>query len=612
MIQEIDIFMNHLTPEVKQMGLKPKEGLHVLLKLQEKDGTVFMDGHSVVKVCHTRRATEFDYPFMRRCAQWTQVAWCVNTNKCFDLPSKGIHSCSPYCVALKRESLEGGGKYAKDKVKIYDRIDLYFTHALALIEDEGEKERLKVFQYSINTIDKFNSLVDEFRTKYEEVKDKEYIIFYLEEDIEKYRQANNVYLADKLFNTNDFNVPIGDEIYGTSDFLNGFPTKKPFLAHQSASFYIAGRVSGKVARNLFEFQEIMGKNMLPRPLPIFVYQEELQEKAIALCYADEGKRIGYKEIIQELYENYKNDLGNYYLLYYYGGTVRDFDFVSRFRYYLTDKENNYWEIKDYFNLNSVQKIYNVFELEIKLLQPIFNNALVTQTKAGDFQYKYFDDIDPKYCKSENTRLLVTKYRKAFYDYIYKSRIQAVTRQMFDDILLTGILDDIRLDEMKNVQHSQRWSVLTKMNIWFSLAENFDNQSKKTDTMAGRLKEHRNFMVSLAKGETDIENDEQYAFAAGQVIYYLLYKSKTTDKSYKRLEPFLQQVHASELNKAIARLFDMYKHENFSWNFRNPFAAVLDYPTKVNIREYMPILLAGIFSDNQLFGSDKSDEMDQEN
>ena len=82
-----------------------------------------------------------------------------------------------------------------------------------------------------------------------------------------------------------------------------------------------------------------------------------------------------------------------------------------------------------------------------MLRVIFNNSLITQTKTGDIQRKYFDELDPKYCKSENNYLLVLKYRKAFYDYIYKSRTQAITRQMFDDILLSGIFLDIRLDEM---------------------------------------------------------------------------------------------------------------------------------------------------------------------
>ncbi len=243
MLQEINNFMNTLSPELKQAGLKPKEGLHVLLKVQEKDGVLFMDEKSVEQVCLTRKATEFDEPFLQRCAELAQVSWCVNTNKCFDLPAKGIHSCSPYCVALKRESLEGGGKYSKDKIKIYDRVEAYFTNAVAFVVEEEEKERISVFRNFINSREKLNALFGYFQADFEEVKDKEYIILYLDEAIEKYRQVNEWYLSDKLFNTNEFNVKVGNEIYGTSDFLNGFPTKKPFLSHQSAVFDIANGVA---------------------------------------------------------------------------------------------------------------------------------------------------------------------------------------------------------------------------------------------------------------------------------------------------------------------------------------------------------------------------------
>lgn len=275
MLQEINNFMNSLPAELKQAGLKPKEGLHVLLKIQEKEGTHFMDEQSVCRVCLTRKATEFDYPFLQHCAELAQVGWCVNTNKCFDLPAKGLHSCSPYCIALKRESLEGGGKYAKDKTKIYDRIDTYFANALSYVEEDSEKERIRVFQHFINSKEKLNALFACFQSEVDEVKDKEYIILYLEEEMEKYRRVHEKYLSDKLFNTNEYNISVENQLYGTSDFLNGFPTKKPFLSHQSAVFDIAGRITGEMAGNLHDFQEIMRRNVLPRPLPLFVYREEL-------------------------------------------------------------------------------------------------------------------------------------------------------------------------------------------------------------------------------------------------------------------------------------------------------------------------------------------------
>lgn len=344
MIKEICNFLDRFDPKLKNAGLKAKDGIHVLLEMKKKEDTLYLDRESVSRYCYTKKATEFDFPFLQKCATLVQVAWCVNTNKCFDLPAKGIHSASPYCVAFKKESLEGGEKYAKDKIKIYDRINTYFANALTLIDSEEEKERLKIFWNFINSKEKLEALISIFQNDFDELKSKEYVIFYLDESIEKYQTACEKYFADKLFNTPDYNVNIEEEVYGTSDFFNGFPSKKPFLTHQSATFDIAGRVSGKEARSLFEFTDILGRNILPRPLPVFIYEEELQTGMIRIISkeVDEGKRTGYKEIIESLYKKHKRNIGNYYLLYYLAGAIKDFDFVSKFEYDLIDKDNNYW------------------------------------------------------------------------------------------------------------------------------------------------------------------------------------------------------------------------------------------------------------------------------
>jgi CRISPR-associated protein Csh1 len=57
------------------------------------------------------------------------------------------------------------------------------------------------------------------------------------------------------------------------------------------------------------------------------------------------------------------------------------------------------------------------------------------------------------------------------------------------------------------------------------------------------------------------------------------------------------------------MFDAYKHENFSGNFKNPFAQVVAYGTAKNIRDLIPTVLSGIFSKNALF-SDKEYEDDK--
>lgn len=228
MIKELSNFITSLPPGLKTLGLKSKEGLHILLKIQEIDGRLFIDDTSLKQWGFTRKKDQEpgEIDFFKKCASLSQLSWCVNTNKCFDLPIKAIHSCSPYCVAIKRENLTDGEKYKRnEKLQVYERIASYFCKAAELLDSETEKQRIQLFRDALDSEAKFNHwlyLIPDYTL----VKDAEYIIFYLDEPIEKYERVNTKYLADNLFNTNDYNQLVGNETYGTSDFYNGYPTKK--------------------------------------------------------------------------------------------------------------------------------------------------------------------------------------------------------------------------------------------------------------------------------------------------------------------------------------------------------------------------------------------------
>ena len=608
MIKEITQFYNELPTEFKSLGAKPKDGLHILLR-QQDDGNIIVAQSAFTRKKHLLEA---ESEFLKHCQTLTQVSWMIDTNKCIDTITRAIHSCSPYCLAIKRDNLVGGKNYEarkkQNKTLVYGSLDYYFKNAEKLLEQESELPPASAFVEALSSETKIHDWLKDI-PEYEQVKDNEYVIFYFDVNPQAYAAAYKGYFTDERIFSKGIPVSVGEEKFGMSGFFNGFPDKKPFLSHQTASFDISGRISATEARALFEFKEFLDRKILPNPLPIFIYKDELKKKSVSIFKqaAEKGERIGYQGIVENLYREFKDEVANYYLLFYQMGEIRDFDFVSKFEYELKDANGFEWEIKDLFQTDYRRKIQNVFDLQYAVLLPVFNNSLIVKTKTGGFQYRYFDEIDAAFC-SDTTYILLQTYRKAFYDFIYKSQRQAVTQHAFNTILQLSVLDDIRQDEFKSGYHTQERSIRQKLNIWFSLSEKFNLKPKDQETMASKLQAHRAFIKALAKGETSIQTDDEYAFAVGQVVNYLLSKSNTADRSYKRLEPFLQQVHARELNKAIARLFDSYKHENFSNNFRGPFAEVMAYETKANMREHLPLMLAGVFSRNELFSDRESNEL----
>jgi len=425
MIKEIVPFTERLPEKLKAEGLKPKEGLHILLTMKQENDTWKMDTENIRWEHYSKKDEEIS-DFLEKCVQLQINAWMIDTNKCFDLPTKAIHSCSPYCVGFKREHLEGGKKFeanaGKKKDQIADRLGAYFSKASELV-DEEEQQRIKVFEQVFTNPEHplyFLNLLSE-NEKYAELGEGEYIIFYLDETLETYQAAHERYLAEKLFNTAKYNTKPNENglIYGTNNFFNGFNGSMPFLLHQSATFDISGRISNEEAKKLFEFQQILPRKTLPNPLPIFIYQEELQSEVIGL-FRMSGYKIGYKEIVETLWDKYKDDFANYYLLHYQntkdGLVFNDFDFVSKFEYELKDADGQSWRIQNLFGKTNGYDVSNVFEFQNQVVRQIFNNQLIVKDTKDSWRYKYFDEIEEKYCKSARNRLNILKFRKAFYGF----------------------------------------------------------------------------------------------------------------------------------------------------------------------------------------------------
>ena len=643
MIKELINFTESLDEEFKNLGSLPKEGLHILIGFTENGSSGFsLDLTNFKYEQFSKKQREDPSEFLGHCKLLHQNAWCIDTNKCFDLPTKAIHTCSPFAVGFKKEHLEGGTKFKENegkKKQIYERFGDYFNKAFALFEDEEEKEKFVLFRH-LFTHDHFSKILaqieleqadirqhleeknEQFKSEFKECKDKgqketlkekivqteqellkvksledsSYIIFYFDVPLEFYKSVHKKYLDDKLFNTDKYNTALDDDglIYGTNNFMNGFNSNMPFLIHQTASFDISGRISNVEAKLLNDLKNIFPNKTLPNPLPIFIYKDEmLQDKVIGI-FRQSGFKYGYKEIIQKLVEDNEDDISNYYLLFWQntidGIVFRDFDFVSRFEYKFKEPFiiQNLFDIKEKGGKGNKHYpiIRNIFDFERQVLKQLIQSKYL--------RVDYFGDLNKDdYAKMDKTFSSYAKYRKAVYDFVYKSQRSSIDENIFYEMTFNSILDDVK--------NFSEYGIKEKLNIWYSLHKYFNPKQKIN--MVNKLKEYQDFVASIIADEslTDI-TDEKFAFAAGQVIEYILSKSKSADNSYNLLEPYLQQSKCVEFKKAIANDFGRYKHENFSKNFEKVAAFVLSYETDANLKHLLPQILSGVFAKNQLFSS----------
>lgn len=629
MIKEIISFTKNLDEEFKNMAYKPSKGLHVLIKFNENnfleiDKYVYYNGTDEIDEILSEVLT------FERYSSYISM----NQQQKFDKKQK-IHSASPFSLAFnfslgsdkekiatihKKLKIVMTDENDKDefdlKVKDYkiglvkESIESYFSNAKRLclddisIELENQIQKFEKFC----KVDLWNELpkmtmkknisrkkdIEEWVdvTILSELKEKDYVRLYLSDiDIQQWKCAYEKYYEGEY--------PPNE--YDTIDFISTYPDKKPFMTHQTASFE-AFQVNGLDSKVLQQFKDVLGvkPKVIPNPFPLFIYKDELQNALISMFNGN--RNLSYTEMISSLWANYKDDFNNYYLINYYVAkdiVFQDFDFVSQFEYECDYQIENLFEIQEKGGKTYVHypKVTNVFQLEKEIF-----GKLIGHVKYNSLEYfKELKEIqNSSYEGYPNTFQSFAKYRNAVYDYVYKSKRQSIDEHIFYDMVFSHIKDDLK--------QNNGYSIKEKLNIYYSLYETFNLHNKKSEiSMASQLKKYQEFVVQLSMGKVDTNNttDKEFAFAAGQVIDYLMGKSQAQDKSYLLLEPYLQQAKCQEFKRAIANDIARYKHaiKDNETRFKSVCDFVLTYDTGVNMKELMPEILAGAFSKCQFFHKD---------
>lgn len=110
------------------------------------------------------------------------------------------------------------------------------------------------------------------------------------------------------------------------------------------------------------------------------------------------------------------------------------------------------------------------------------------------------------------------------------------------------------------------------------------------------------MRAVANEGAHFESPEEFAFGAGQAIYFLLEKSRAGNRTHALLEPFTQKTNLDLLKGEVARVFDRYKHEvSFGkGRFERLMREVMGYSGPADLKKLLPLLLAGYFADPVIY------------
>jgi CRISPR-associated protein Csh1 len=379
------------------------------------------------------------------------------------------------------------------------------------------------------------------------------IILYFDVAQELYDQCADVYLTKrgglkKSIDTIHYN----NTEYTLNSFINNANEKKRFLKHLTAFHKYNYYHKKQYDELLEEFKSVM--KLIPNPLPMFIVKSELNDKVIKIYKGDKTK--GYKEIIAELFQAHKDDLNNYYLFNGNRSAINDFDYVSSFDYELTIPQLS--QCYFLFNINVSDdkgKIKNIFDLE-KTIAENFLFKIDTKSKKqfAILANNYFSDKLEKGAIPSFIANNMYKYRKLLYDAFYKSRLHLISPKIFKDICAPVIRYEIAHDETQDGYSKNGNRIKKKLLLYIQLNKLFDENNNNFGgiDMPSALPEYYNNLLCLLREEKDYyESDEDFAFATGQLIRYLLDQSESGNKNHSMLDPFLQKLR--NFNSFIAQL-----------------------------------------------------------
>lgn len=490
------------------------------------------------------------------------------------LTNKNISSNNYLAFFVKKENVHNG-KITNDIIEKYysvlkDPLIKYTKLKQKQLYEEVEKKNGKPDEKRIEKIEEW--IKDNI---YELVpkgsRDKSYlkILFYY--DLEEYRKESEKYILTNIYNSNDFNVTIDEQIYGLPNDNMGLNSKKPYLENKSRKEkvpYLLSQEEVLIQKKFFDYlmnQVSIGKTNI---------------------YIDEDK-------IKSLYndEMLEEDFSGYYLRIKKGMEVEihDFDTIGLYKPNIKPLNLiNTLQLKD--SKISYGKVSTLKSLRNLVNEVFFNKFLASNYFAEPKDLNINDS-----CLKRNLLLA----RTTLFRWFYKGNSNSVWK----------ILDTTSLDLIKGSINN---GYLKKASDQFNLRVSLRNYYEGGESMADILINIKNLLRSkINENETQtIENDNEYWFAVGQLASYFISLSKSKNKMNSLANPIINAKTDTRVKEELRKMYKKYNYVINTGNkrFKNLFAMVSSYRPEGNIDE--DLIIAGYLHSNLIY--EKSIEGGSEN
>ncbi len=363
-----------------------------------------------------------------------------------------------------------------------------------------------------------------------------------------------------------------------SSFFSSWDVDKIYFNHKTRIKEKPLFICSECQLKLKDFQNIL-KRFKIKIFPLFI-DSSFREKEIKLLNSKT------KNIFSYIFEQLKEETSNmdFYLVVNSGGIVF-FDYVTNYRWLL----GNYFF---FFDFKEENRQYRKGEI-ISNVSRQFIEKKVAQLLDNKDNVKYFGEL-----KGKDNESLTKEYqiRQKIFDFIYRSK-NYLTKKDIENLVIFKIEKDIK--DPKKKDSLIRVNSKKYLNFLFNyhLIGGFEMNEKSI--ILNKVKDMKEVLNSGDYDKFDIRDSEEWAYWVGQLAYYLAYQSKSQNKNYALIEPFINRSTTKLIKKTLNEFFEKFKHAINMQNkkFSVVSSKVSDYLIQKSFIDLKIYFYTGVFDDN---------------
>lgn len=488
----------------------------------------------------------------------------ISMNKPQD-PAKIIHSNNYYSFWVKKESIMNGklteeviDKYyeiLEQPIKKYEKgkaLELYQSveEMLGDIDKEVLQKNKAWIKGHIFSMDQIIEV---------DLEKKDYLKIFFEAEHSAYEKEGKRYFIPNIYNSNNYNIKIGDKVLGLPDNNQGMNAKKPFLSIKTrkvATPYLLDENQVMLQKQFFDY---LMNFVSAGKYNVYV---DMERNEFQPCRNDEfptGSICGFFLRLQKG----KNEAEIHYqdvVPFYQNKLEEEMEYVNYMG--ISNEKHPEYE-QDYHGYGKLSEVE-------RLIDDIFFSKMLRNN--------YFTEAEKLSITDERLKRNLLLHRMELFSWLHLKNASGVK----------NVIDKISLEAVKaSIINGHGTKAVRQINLRLSLLQYLEKGGEYMADFSVNLREK--LKEKLVSDESvGIENDTEYYYAVGQLARYYIYLNRGSKKNESLINPILNAKSSESIKDKLLQYYKKYNYDIILGSKRADilYKMVLGYETDGKVKQDM--------------------------